>query len=88
VKKKPLQCYIWSTALCGVETRALREVDQKYQESYEMWCWRKMEKIILNDRVRNEEVLHTVKEKSNILHAISGSKAKNELVTSCVGTAF
>ena len=23
-----------------------------------MWCWRRMEKIILNDRVRNEEMLH------------------------------
>jgi hypothetical protein len=36
-------------------------------ESFEMWCWRRMEKISLTDRVRNEEVLHTVKEGRNIL---------------------
>jgi hypothetical protein len=33
-----------------------------------MWCWRRMEKISWTDRVRNEEVLHWVKEKKNILH--------------------
>jgi hypothetical protein len=38
----------------------LRQVDQKYLESFEMWCWRRMEKIIWTDRVRNEEVLHRV----------------------------
>jgi len=27
-----------------------------------MWCWRRMEKIIWIDRVRNEEVLLRVKE--------------------------
>jgi hypothetical protein len=27
-----------------------------------MWCWRRMEKIIWIDCVRNEEVLHGVKE--------------------------
>jgi hypothetical protein len=37
---------------------ALRKVDQKYLESFEMWCWRRMEKISWTDRVRNEEVLH------------------------------
>jgi hypothetical protein len=41
---------------------ALRKVDQKYLESFEMWCWRRMEKISWTDRVRNEEVLHRVKE--------------------------
>jgi hypothetical protein len=40
----------------GAETWTLREVDQKYLEGSEMWCWRKMEKISWIDRVRNEEV--------------------------------
>jgi hypothetical protein len=31
--------------------------DQKYLESFEMWCWRRMEKISWTDHVRNEEVL-------------------------------
>ena len=31
--------------------------DQKYLESFEMWCWRRMEKISWTDHVRNEDVL-------------------------------
>jgi hypothetical protein len=40
-----------------------------------MWCWRIMEKISWTDRVRNEEVLHWVKEERNILHTIKRRKA-------------
>jgi hypothetical protein len=46
-----------------------------------------MEKISWTDRVRNEEVLHRIKEERNILHTIKRRKATG-LVTSCVGTAF
>jgi len=53
----------------------LRAVDQKQLESFEMWCWRRMEKISWTDNVRNEEVLLTVKEQRNILHEISRQKA-------------
>jgi hypothetical protein len=59
----------------GAEMWTLREVDQKYLESVEMWCWRKMEKISWTDRVRNEEVSLRVKERRNILHEISKRKA-------------
>ena len=34
-----------------------------------------MEKIISSDRVRNEEVLHRVKEERNIIHTIKRRKA-------------
>jgi hypothetical protein len=40
-------------------------VDQKHRKSFEMWCWRRMEKISWTDRVRNEEVLLRVKEQLN-----------------------
>jgi hypothetical protein len=40
-----------------------------------MWCWRRMEKIISTDRVRNEGVLLRVKEQWNILHEIRKRKA-------------
>jgi hypothetical protein len=30
-------------------------------ESFEMWCWRRMEKIGWIDRVKNEEVLQSQK---------------------------
>ena len=53
-RKKLIKCYIWSMAVYGAETWTLREADQKYLESFEMWCWRRMEKISWTDRVRNE----------------------------------
>jgi len=63
-------------ALYGAETWTLRAADQKYVESFEMWCWRRVEKIIWTDHVRNEEVLLRVNEQRNILHEISKQKTK------------
>jgi hypothetical protein len=42
---------------------------------FETWCWRRIEKIIWTDRVRNEEELLRVKKERNILHAINRSNA-------------
>jgi hypothetical protein len=67
--------YIWSIALYGAGTWTLWKVDQKHLESFEMWCWRRMEKISWTDRVRNEEMLHIVKEKGNIIHTVKRRKA-------------
>ena len=75
LRKKLVKCYIWSIALYGAETWTLRAVDQKHLESFEMWCWRRMEKISWTDHVRNEEVLLRVKEQRNILHEICKRKA-------------
>jgi hypothetical protein len=87
VRKKLVKFCIWSITLCGAENWTLRKADQKYLESSEMWCWRRMEKISWTDRVRNEEVLHRVQEERNILHKIKGRKA-NWIGHICVGTAF
>jgi hypothetical protein len=69
-----VKCFIWSIALYGAETWTLRAVDQKHLKSFEMWCWRRMEKISWTDHVRNE-VLLRVKEQRNILHEIHKRKA-------------
>ena len=70
-----MKCYVWSIALYGAETWTLRAVDQKHLESFEMLCWRRMEKISWTDHVRNEEVLLRVQEQRNILHEIRKRKA-------------
>jgi hypothetical protein len=62
LRKKLVKCYVWSIALYGAETWTLRAVDQKNLESFKMWCWRRMEKIIWTDHVRNKNVLLRVKE--------------------------
>jgi hypothetical protein len=60
--------------LYGAETWTLRKVDQKYLESFEIWCWIRMYKIRWTNHVRNEELLHRVKEERNILHIIKRKK--------------
>jgi len=62
--------FLWS------EVWTLRKVDQKYIESFEMWCWRRMEKISWTYRVKNEDILFRIKEERNILHRAKQRKAK------------
>ena len=57
-------------SLYGAEDGTRRKVDQEYLESFEMWCWRTMDKISWTDRVKNEEVLHRAKEERNIIYTI------------------
>ena len=66
LRKKVVKCYIWSIALYGAEIWTIGAVDQKQLESFEMWCWRRMEKISWTDHVRNEEVLLRVKEQRDL----------------------
>jgi hypothetical protein len=75
LRKKLVKCYIWSIDFYGAETWTLRKLDQKYLEMFEMWCWRRMEKISWTDRGSNEAVLHSLKEERNILHTIRRRKA-------------
>jgi isocitrate dehydrogenase kinase/phosphatase len=49
LEKKLVKCYIWSI-ICMV--LKLRNLDQKYLERFEMWNWKKMQKIIRTDRVK------------------------------------
>jgi hypothetical protein len=62
--------YTWLIALCGAETCILQEVDEKYLESFEMSCCRRMEKISLTNHVRSENVLQKVKVDRKFLQTI------------------
>ena len=62
-------------ALYGAETWTLRAAYQEYLKSFDLRCWRRMEKISWTDHVRNEEVLLRVNEQRNILHEIRKRKA-------------
>jgi len=41
LRTKLAKCYIWSIALYGAEPGRF---GQKHLESFEMWCWRRMER--------------------------------------------
>jgi hypothetical protein len=44
--------------LYDAQTWTLQKVNQKYLENFEMWWWRRMEKISWPNHVRNAGVLH------------------------------
>jgi hypothetical protein len=75
LRKELVKCCVWSIALYGAETWTIWAVELKRLESFEIWCWRRMEKISWTDHVRNEEVLLRVKEQRNILHEILKGEA-------------
>jgi len=75
LKKKLVRCYVWSIALYGSETWALRKLERKYLESFEMWCWRRMEKIKWSEKITNEQVLDRIGEKRTPINNILLRKA-------------
>jgi hypothetical protein len=85
LRKKITNCEIWSIATYRAETWKLRKVNHKYLDSFEVLCWRKMEKISWTDRVRNEEILLKIHGGEKYP---KNNKRKEALVTSFVGTAF
>jgi hypothetical protein len=60
---------ILSIGLYGAEAWTHSKINQEYLGSFEVWYWRRMEKISWTDRVKNE-VLRIVKEVRSILHTV------------------
>ena len=48
----------------------LQKVYQKYLESFEMWCWRMMDRISWTNHVKITNYLHIIKKQKKILHTI------------------
>jgi hypothetical protein len=89
VRKKLAKCYIWSIALYSAETWIFKKIEQTQLGCYKVWCWKRM-KISWANQVENEEALHRVREKRNIIQSyrqlIKGRLTK--LVTSCIGSTL
>ena len=70
VKKKIVKAGIWSVALYSAETWSLRKEDVRRIEAFEMWIWRRMERISWTEKRTNEEVLNLVGEKRAMVETI------------------
>ena len=73
LRKKVKKMLHFGHGFYGAETWTIRAADQKHLESFEMWCWRRME-ISWTEHVRNEGVLHRVNEQRIIRHEIRKRK--------------
>ena len=75
-KKRIVKALVWSIALYGAETWALGAEDIKRIEAFEMWVWRKMQKVRWSERKTNEEVLEMIDEQRSLMDRIIRSKKK------------
>lgn len=50
--------------------------DRERLAAFEMWCWRRMEKISWTEKKSNEEVLGMVNEKRSLLKVIENRRGK------------
>ena len=76
LKKRLAKSLVWSVLLYGSEAWTLKKDDIRRLESFEMWVWRRMEKISWTERVRNEEVLRRVGEERTLINTIWRRKAR------------
>src|SRR6218665_3959876 len=70
LKKRMVKTLIWSVTLYCAETWTLRKKNITRLEAFEMWIWRRMEKISWTKHISNEEVLKLVEEESSLLTII------------------
>ena len=70
LRKRFINSYVWSTMLYGCEAWTLNKDMTNKLEAAEMWFFRRMLKISWMDRVRNDEVLHRVGAKRELLKSI------------------
>ena len=56
--------------LYAAETWTLTKVDVRQLEAFEVWIWRRMERISWMDKISNEEVLAKVEEDRQIMKIV------------------
>src|ERR1051325_5642896 len=75
--KRMIKSLVWRVALYSSETWTMTKEVRDKLEAFEMWLWRRMEKISWKDLKTNNEVLHLVEEERNIV--ITRKKRKKKL---------
>ena len=70
LKKRIIKTMVWSIVLYGSETWTVRMEDIRKLEDFEMWLWRRMERISWTQHETNEEVLKIVGEERMIIKII------------------
>ena len=74
IKKRMMKSLIWPVALYGCETWTMRKEESDRLAAFEMWIWRRMEKVSWNDKKTNEEILTLVEEERCMLEVIAKRK--------------
>ena len=67
LRRRILHCYVWTVLRYGSETWTITKYVEKRVNDFELWCYRKMQRISWTERVRNEDVLKRIGIKETIL---------------------
>ena len=70
LKKRMVKSLIWSVTLYASETWTLRKEDIKRLEAFEMWIWRRIERINWMEHWKNVDVLLLVNEERSLIDTI------------------
>src|SRR6218665_3700112 len=70
LKKRMIKTLIWSVTLYCAETWTMRQVDIARLEAFEMWIWRRMERISWTEHISKEEVLTLVGDERSLISTI------------------
>lgn len=62
-KKRLIKTYGWSVVLYGSKTWTINKKEKNMLEAFEMWCWRKMQRINWTEKRTNEDVLKLMEKK-------------------------
>ena len=76
LRKKILNCYIYSILMYGSETWTLTKALEKKINALEMWCLRRMGRISWKEFKSNEDVCKIMKTKPELLDKIRSRKLK------------
>ena len=74
LRKRLMKCFVWSVVLYGAKTWTLRRNEQKQLEAFEMWVWRRMERVKWTDKIKNAVVLERLGEGRIMLELIKKRK--------------
>ena len=74
IKKRMVKSLVWPVALYGCETWTMRKEEMDRLAAFEMWIWRRMEKISWTEKKSNEEILRLVGEERCMLEVIAKRK--------------
>ena len=70
LRKRIMKAYVWTVATYGAETWTLNKKEESQLEAFEMWCYRRMERISWTEHKTNDAVLIQVGETRKLLRSI------------------
>ena len=67
LRKRMVKTLVWPVVLYGCETWTMRKDVVNKWKAFEMWAWRRMEKVSWKDKKTNEEILISLAEERSIM---------------------